>query len=143
MERVWHARSHLTTLMNVYRLGIDSYEDALEWDKAMGEQAQRALEHALRAMISAHGRRYQREHKFEELLGAARACVPGLTLQSDLDVLSAVGGGTAYETPELDLDVDQLLESVRHDVTHLSAMCTGKADFDPWKATRAAFKRGA
>ena len=142
MERAWHARSHLTTLMNVYRLGVDSYEDSLEWDKAIGEQAQRALEHALKAVIAAHGRRYPHEHKFEDLLGSARTCVAGLTLQSDLEVLSAFGGGTAYETPELDLDVDQLLENVRHDVTHLFAICAGKADFDPWKVTGPAFKRG-
>lgn len=143
MERAWHARSHLTTLMNVYRLGVDSYEDSLEWDKAIGEQAQRALEHALKAVIAAHGRRYPHEHKFKDLLGPARACVAGLTLQSDLEVLSAFGGGTAYETPELNLDVDWLLENVRHDVAHLFAICAGKAGFDPWKVTRPAFKRGA
>ena len=143
MERAWHARSHLTTLTNVYRLGVDSYVDSLEWDKAIGEQAQRALEHALKAVIAAHGRRYPHEHKFEDLLGPARACVPGLTLQSDLEVLSAFGGGTAYETPELNLDVDRLLENVRHDVEDLFAICAGKAGFDPWKVTRPAFKRGA
>ena len=143
MERTWHARSHLTALRGQFQLGPDFYDDPMEWDIRVGDHAQGALEHALKAVIAACGRRYDRTHELLDLLQAAQACVPGLTLRAHLKTLSAFAGGDIYGSPELDQDADHLWQDVQHDVSQLLQLCGQKAGYDPWTFTKADFQRGA
>lgn len=73
-------------------------------------------------------------------MDAARVHVPNLALHSELDVPTAFAGGYVDGTPELNLDVDQLLDNTRQDVTRIFAICAAKADYDPWTVRRSTFK---
>ena len=142
MERAFHARSDFSTLSLLCQAGPDApaYHDPREWDRAVGIHAQGAIEHALKAVIAAHGVQYPTHHVLSRLLDAARIHVPNLALHSELDVLTAFAGGYVDGTPELNLDVDQLLDNTRQDVTRIFAICEAKADYDPWTVRRATFK---
>ena len=143
MERASHAVGRLNGLEGLIRLGSDHYQRPEQWDIDVGSYAQRALEHGLKAVIAAHGARYERIHPLEQLLKDARKFVPDPSLRSNLAVLSKFAGGEVYGTPALEVGVDELLESVHRDVTDLLAICAGKANFDPWTVGRDDFQRGA
>ncbi|MCY3657589.1 MAG: nucleotidyltransferase domain-containing protein [Caldilineaceae bacterium] len=143
MERASHAVGRLDGLEGVVLLGPDHYRRPEQWDIDVGSYAQRALEHALKAVIAAHGARYNHIHPLNQLLEDAQQFVPDLSLRSNLAVLSDFAGGKVYGTPALEVPVDELLESVRQDVTDLLSICARKADFDPWTVGRDDFQRGA
>ena len=134
MERAFHACSDFSTLTLLCQAGPDApaYHNPHEWDRAVGMHAQGAIEHALKAVIAPHGVEYPTHHVLSRLLEAARIHVPKLALHSELNVLTAFAGSYIYGTPELNLDVDQLLDNARQDMTDLFAICAAKADYDPW-----------
>lgn len=142
MERAAYARDNLLFLEETIQRGISRPGIAFNWDRFLGRDAQGALEHALKAVIAIHGRKYEHTHKLPELLEAAQVSVPDLTLTSNLEMLSVFAGGTAYESPDLNEDVDYVAQCVRHDVTRMFDICAAKGGFDPWTVTPADYRRG-
>ncbi len=127
-ERLYHARTHLRGLSDGVQLG--------QPDLLVGQQAQQSLEHAIKALISASGHRYQRIHDLEELERDMRRAAPGFTymLQSPLRLLSGYAGGEIYRRRpgpslgnhtelrrQVETDVQQIVQRI--------ATLTGK---DPW-----------
>ena len=143
MERVLHARRHLTTLEILYNTDPDHYSRPEEWEFSVGEYAQGALEHGLKAVIAAFGHRYPHIHPLDNLLGEAQQYVPDLSLRSNPEALSTFAGGEVCGTPGLEVGADELLESVRQDVETLLSLCAAQADFDPWTVGKSDFQRGA
>ena len=142
MERAAYARDNLLFLEETVQRGISRPEISCNWDRFLGRDAQGALEHALKSVIAVHGRKYEHTHKLPELLEAAQVSVPDLTLTSNLEMLSAFAGGTAYESPDLNEDVEYMVQCVRHDVTQMFDICAAKGGFDPWTVTPADYRRG-
>ncbi len=85
---------------NVY---FDMFETAAELEKddlAVGEQAQQALENAMKALIAVHGRTYAPTHDLGDLLGTLRRTDPQLTefrLSIDPAIYSEYGGRSRYQ----------------------------------------------
>ena len=142
MERAWSARSCLNNLEWTYRMDPESCPDPMEWDMQVGARAQETLEHALKAVSTAHGHPYARTHNLPDLLQGARTCVPDLALHSDLAKLSRFAGGDASGNPDLDIDPEQMLIHVRSDVARLFDICAREAGFDPWTCRKTDFQRG-
>ncbi len=142
MERAAYARDNLLFLEETLQRDISRPGIPFNWDRFLGRDAQGALEHALKAVIAVHGRKYEHTHKLPELLKAAQVSVPTLTLTSNLEMLSAFAGGTAYESPDLNEDVEYMVQCVRHDVTQMFDICAAKGGFDPWTVTPADYRRG-
>ena len=69
-ERLRHAEAHLTAFQDLIDLG--------RIDLLIGQQAQNALEHAMKALLEAHSVRYQRTHNIGDLLGRVRDVDPDL-----------------------------------------------------------------
>ena len=143
MERATYARDHLLFLEESVQRAISRPETFCNWARFLGRDAQGALEHALKAVIAAHGRLYVRIHNLQDLLQAARTCVPDLALHSDLAKLSRFAGGDVCENPDLDIEPDQMRLNVRNDVTRLFDICAHEAGFDPWTCRKTDYQRGA
>ena len=142
MEQAAYARDHLLFLEETLQRGISQPGISFNRDRFLGRDAQGALEHALKAVIAVHSRKYEHTHKLPELLEAVRVSVPDLTPTSNLEMLSAFADGTAYEFPDLNEDVEYMVQCVRHDVTQMFDICMVKGDFDPWTVTLADYRRG-
>ena len=140
MERAFHAVGHLDALEGLFELGPDHYRRPQQWEINVGTQAQRVLEHGLKAVIAAHGDAYEWRHPLGEQLEHAQRHVPGLSLRSNLAVLTTFSGGDVYDTPELEVGADELLADIRADVQTLFAICAEKAGFDPWAIDRSDFQ---
>ena len=69
-ERLRHAEAHLIAFQDLIDLG--------RIDLLIGQQAQNALEHAMKALLEAHSARYQRTHNIGDLLGRVRDVDPDL-----------------------------------------------------------------
>lgn len=121
----------------------ESCPDPMEWDMQVGARAQETLEHALKAVIAAHGHPYTRTHNLSDLWQGTRTCVPDPVLHSDLARLSRFAGGDAYGNPDLDIDPEQMLINVRSDVARLFDICAREAGFDPWTCRKTDFQPGA
>lgn len=143
MEQAANTRDHLLFLEETNQRGISRPESPFNWGRFLGRDAQGALEHALKAVIAAHGRLYVRTHNLQDLLQAARTCVPDLALHSDLAKLSRFAGGDVCENPDLDIEPDQMLLNVRNDVARLFDICAHEAGFDPWTCRKTDYQRGA
>lgn len=63
-ERLRYANAHLLVFIDTVELGRD--------DIVVGQQAQNALEHALKALLEAHAAPYRNTHDIGELLGNVR-----------------------------------------------------------------------
>ena len=143
MERALSARGHYTHVQGIVQLGVEFFTSQSEWDVGVGSHAQGALEHAVKAVIAAHGERYPHHHGLRRLLVAAQQYMPNLDLRSDLEVLTAFAGAYICAQPDLDADVNLLLANLKHDIERLFAICAVKADYDPWTVTKADYQRGA
>ena len=113
------------------------------WEVSVGEYAQGALEHGLKAVIAAFGHRYLHIRPLGKLLEEVQKYVPNLSLSSNLDALSTFACGEVCGTSGLEAGADELLESVRQDVGTLFSLCSARADFDPWTVGKSDFQRGA
>ena len=142
MERAAYARDNLLFLEETIQRGMSQPGIPFNWDRFLGRDAQGALEHALKAVIAIHGRKYEHTHKLPELLEATQVSLPDLALTSNLEMLSAFAGGTADESPDLNEDVECVAQCVRHDVTQMFDICAAKGGFDPWTVTPADYRRG-
>lgn len=98
-ERLRHAEIHL----NEFAYMVEQNRS----DLVIGQQAQAALEHGMKALLEAHGARYRRIHNIGELLGNIRHADPELRdfrLSIPPEVYTEYAGGNEYhprEQPEL------------------------------------------
>ena len=127
-QRCHHTRAHLRTL----RVVIDSGGVGI----MVGHQAHQTLEHAMKALISASGRRYPHHHNLVDLEDYMRRADRGFTdpLESPLKALNDYGGGLKYDGPYAPLgDRNELYQKVLNDTRQIFrrvAFLTGK---DPWQ----------
>ena len=127
-QRCYHTRSHLHTLRAI----IDSGGAGI----MVGQQAHQTLEHAMKALISASGRRYAHHHDLVTLEQDARRFDRELTqpFESDLTALNDYSGRLKYNEPYAPLgDREELYRTVLGDTQKIFervALLTGK---DPWR----------
>ena len=127
-QRCYHARAHLRNL----RLLIENREIML----MIGQQAHQAMEHAIKALISAAGRRYPRHHELLDLETAMRRADPSFTaqLESPLKELNDYGGGLRYDGPYAPLgDPNELYRLVESDVGRIFQRIAALTGQDPWQ----------
>ena len=94
-NRLRHAEAHLTAFQDLVDLG--------RIDLLIGQQAQAALEHGMKALLEAHRARYQRTHNIGHLLGRVRDVDPELrnfAFSIPPDIYSAYAGEQEYEEEE-------------------------------------------
>lgn len=120
-NRILHAELHLDMLQTAYESG--------KHDLMIGQHAQNALEHGLKALLEAHGagkgQGYNNTHSIGDLLGFVRYRVPELQdfkLGIDPAIYTEYGGGGEYhETrrhPELTRQADYFNRTVA-DITSI------------------------
>ena len=127
-NRCFHARSHLQLLRGAIDIGAASI--------MVGQQAHQALEHAMKALISAGGRRYPHHHDLLGLESAMRRAAPDFThpLESPLKSLNDYGGGLKYDGPYAPLgDHGELYRRVESDITHIFQRIAELTGRDPWR----------
>ena len=127
-QRCRHAKAHLRST----RRSIE-YQ---EIDIITGQHAQQALEHAMKGLISAGGRRYPRHHELVDLERRMRLADPEFTqpMESPLSALNDYGGGLRYEEPYAPLgDHDELLRKVESDVQRIFQRIGSLTGRDPWQ----------
>ena len=115
-ERVRHAAIHLDGFITMAELGKN--------DRLIGKNAQEAMEHALKAVISAANARYDRTHSLNHLLRQARAAAPelGFVPRSNYAVLMQYCGNDDYYEPQEPLtDSPTYRQDVESDVGTLLA----------------------
>ena len=127
-QRCYRARAHLRML----RRAIQDREIML----MIGQQAHQAMEHAIKALISAAGRRYPRHHELLDLETVMRRADPGFTaqLESPLKELNDYGGGLRYDGPYAPLgDPNELYRLVESDVGRIFRRIAALTGQDPWQ----------
>ena len=128
-ERCWHTRIHLQ--------GMSALVQANQPDLLVGQQAQQTLEHAIKALISASGRRYRHIHDLVELDRDMRRADPGFrhSLQSPLKLLSLYAGAEIYSrNPDNFLgDHGELYRQVESDVQRIFQRIAELTGRDPWQ----------
>ena len=90
-NRMLHAESHLSAFI----LSVEHNQN----DLVIGQQAQNALEHGLKALLEAHGAPYRGTHQIGELLGNVRRHDPELRdfrLSIPPDIYTEYAGESAY-----------------------------------------------
>ena len=128
-NRCYHARSHLHLLRGAIELGAASI--------MIGQQAHQAIEHSMKALISAGGRRYPHHHELVDLERAMRRATPEFThpLESPLEALNDYGGGLKYDAPYAPLgNRHDLLRQIESDVAHIFQRIAEITGTDPWQA---------
>ena len=91
-NRLTHAEDHLTAFQDMIALSRS--------DLLIGQHAQSALEHGMKALLEAHRARYQRTHNIGHLLGRVRDVdseLRNFTLSIPPDIYSAYAGEQEYE----------------------------------------------
>ena len=93
-ERVRNAEQHLDNFLLLVEGGRS--------DRMIGKNAQEAMEHALKAVISAAGARYERTHNLHRLLRQVQAAAPELNFapRSDYRALMQYCGSDDYYPPK-------------------------------------------
>lgn len=93
-QRIRNAESHRANFLILFQGGGD--------DRGLGKNAQEGLEHALKAVISAAGVRYPRDHHIGRLTAVANRADPSLNFQSAIpaDLLNQYAGSDDYYPPE-------------------------------------------
>ena len=115
-QRVEHAEIHL-----------EEFQDRAENnrnDRIIGKNAQEAMEHALKALISAYGIRYERTHDLNKLLQQVNDADPSFQFhpRSNYQVLDQYSGNDDYYRPkEFLTDSPTYYEDVVSDVRTLLA----------------------
>lgn len=90
-NRLSHAETHLAEFKYL--------SDMARSDLVIGQQAQNALEHGLKALIAAHGAEYPRTHNIGTLIGKVREHDPRMQnfqLRIHPDIYTEYAGGTSY-----------------------------------------------
>ena len=94
-ERMRHAEAHLEAFVLCAENGMN--------DLIIGQQAQNALEHAMKALLEAHQVRYQRTHNIGNLLGHVRHIDPEIrefAISIAPDIYTKYAGEQVYELSE-------------------------------------------
>ncbi len=118
-ERLRHAAGHL----HIFNRNI---ADGMA-DDFIGQQAQAAMEHALKALISAHDLTYPKDHRINLLAAAARRADPEFAFQPQISgaILDQYAGSDEYKPTRnplteiagyqalINADVTAILERVR------------------------------
>lgn len=118
-ERLRHAVGHL----HIFNRNI---ADGMA-DDFIGQQAQAAMEHALKALISAHDIAYPKDHQINPLAAAARRADPEFNFQPQINgaILDQYAGSDEYKPTRnplteiagyqelLNADITAILERVR------------------------------
>lgn len=113
-QRVRNAESHLNNFRILHEGGGD--------DRGHGKNAQEGMEHALKAVISAAGAHYPREHNISVLTDLANAADPGLNFQPSIEprILNQYAGSDDYYDPaEPITNIPDYYEAIRNDITTL------------------------
>ena len=127
-NRCYHARSHLHLLRGAIDLGAANI--------MIGQQAHQTLEHALKALISASGRRYAHHHNLVSLEGDARRFDRGFTrpLESDLAALNDYSGRLKYNELYAPLgDREELYRKALGDTQKIFERVALFSGLDPWE----------
>lgn len=127
-NRCYHARAHLRMVRRIVEDG--------EISLMVGQQAHQALEHAMKALISAGGHRYPHHHELLGLDRAMRRADPAFThpLESPLEALNDYAGGLKYNAPYASLgDHNELLRQVQEDIRHIFRRIGELTGRDPWQ----------
>ena len=127
-QRCRHAKAHLRSMRTLI--------EAQGIDIIVGQHAQQALEHAMKALISASGRRYRRLHDLLAIERDMRQADHGFTqaLESPLQQLNEYGGSERYYEPEEPLgDHNELYRHVENDVTRIFRRVAELTGRDPWQ----------
>ena len=101
-NRLIHAEAHLLAFEQMIDLG--------NIDLLIGQQAQAALEHGMKALLEAHSARYQRTHNIGHLLGRVRDVDPELRrFQFSIppDIYTQYAGDQVYRPPNQPLLSEQ------------------------------------
>ena len=115
-QRVEHAEIHLD--------GFQDLAGRNRSDRLIGKNVQEATEHALKALISAYGVRYERTHDLNKLLQQVNDADPEFQFhpRSNYQVLNQYSGGDDYYVPKAFLtDSPTYYEDVTSDVRTLLA----------------------
>ncbi len=91
-NRVFHAEQHLVSFKANIEMGFS--------DLLIGQQAQAALEHALKAVIAGHGETYPNTHNIGNLIGKLRQAdshMANFSLEIHPDVYSEYAGTDEYK----------------------------------------------
>ena len=91
-ERLRHAEAHLEAFVMCVENGMN--------DLIIGQQAQNALEHAMKALLEAHRVGYRRTHNIGHLLGRIRHTdpqLPAFAISIAPDIYTKCAGEQAYE----------------------------------------------
>ena len=126
-QRCYHTKSHLRTL----RLVIDDGGAGI----MVGQQAHQTMEHAMKALISASGRRYPHHHNLIDLEQTMRRFDRGFTrlLESPLVALNDYSGALKYNEPYAPLgDREELYRKVLNDTQQIFRRVTYLTGKDPW-----------
>ena len=126
-QRCRHTRLHLRML----RAAIDGRIGLI----MVGQQAHQAMEHAIKSLISANGRRYSHHHNLVILELEMRRYDRRFTipLQSPLVALNDYSGRLKYNEPYADLgDWEALYETILTDVRQIFARVAALTGRDPW-----------
>ena len=92
-QRIRNAETHLYGLEVIHRAGGN--------DRLEGKNIQEAMEHALKAVISAAGARYPRTHDITELSEIANTVCPALNFESSIpaSIVNQYAGSDDYYDP--------------------------------------------
>lgn len=127
-QRCHHAKAHLRSMCTLI--------DDQEIDIIVGQHAQQSLEHAMKALISASGRRYRRHHDLLALETDMRQADHGFTqpIESPLEQLNEYGGSERYYEPDESLgDHNELYRQVEGDVRRIFRRIAELTGRDPWQ----------
>ena len=115
-ERYRHAKQHLET----FDMLVESGRTHL--GEMIGQHAHQALEHAMKALISARGWQYKTTHNLNELVGDLRRADPEFRFRLAIDgkIYNQYAGRAEYERTETPLtDLPEYAEATRTDVRRL------------------------
>lgn len=117
-QRIRNAETHLVG----FRASYENVDDPYHRDRLTGKNAQEGIEHALKAIISAAGVQYPREHSISILTELANEAVPDLDFQPSIEarILNQYAGSDDYYEPAEPIsDIPDYYEAVLNDITAL------------------------
>lgn len=117
-QRIRNAETHLVGFIANY----ENVDDPYHRDRLTGKNAQEGIEHALKAVISAAGVRYPREHSISLLTDLANDADPELHFQPSIEprILNQYAGSDDYYEPAEPIsDIPDYYQAVTNDITAL------------------------
>lgn len=124
-----------TTDANTYYRAMHTMMDSGITDKVVVYNAQQALEHAMKALISAQGHAYSHTHELDQLVADINSNDPNINLRlvSNLQQLTNFAGGNRYgplQTPVS--NYTDMANRVTDDLNRIYDEITRLTGEDPW-----------